>query len=99
MDVMLRRRLGSPLRDVVERELLRLDRTPERSESPVTSKTMEAREMVLYLLWILTLTAPLIALTLTAGCAPLPRTASETSFVTTANDAAAVAVPPEVAGE
>lgn len=55
--------------------------------------------MVLYLLWILTLTAPLIALTLTAGCAPLPRTASETSFVATANDATAAAVPPDVAGE
>ncbi len=55
--------------------------------------------MVLYLLWILTLTAPLIALTLTAGCTPLPRTASETGFVATANDATAAAVPPDVAGE
>jgi hypothetical protein len=53
---------------------------------------MEGWKMVLYLLWIVILTAPLIALTLTAGSAPLPRTASETSFVTTANDAAAVAV-------
>jgi hypothetical protein len=53
---------------------------------------MEGWKMVLYLLWIVILTAPLIALTLTAGSAPLPRMASETSFVTTANDAAAVAV-------
>jgi hypothetical protein len=60
---------------------------------------MEAREMMLYLLWIVALTAPLIALTLTAGCTYLPRTASETGFVTTANNETAAAVPPDVAGE
>jgi hypothetical protein len=60
---------------------------------------MEACEMVLYLLWILTLTAPLIALTLTAGCTPLPRMASGTGFVATASDAEAAAVPPDVAGQ
>jgi hypothetical protein len=60
---------------------------------------MEAQEMVLYLLWIVTLTAPLIALTLATGCTPLPRTASGTGFVATANDATAAAVPPGVAGE
>ena len=99
MDVLLRLLLGSRRGDVAQRELPRLDRTAQRSQIPVTSKTMEAREMVLYLLWIVTLTAPLIALTLTAGCAPLPRTASETGFVATANDATAAAVPPDVAGE
>jgi hypothetical protein len=60
---------------------------------------MEARKMVLYLLWIMTLTAPLIALTLTAGCTSLPMTASETGFVATANGATAAAVPPDVAGQ
>jgi hypothetical protein len=60
---------------------------------------MEAAEMVLYLLWILTLTAPLIALALTAGCAPIPMMASETGFVATASDATVATVPPEVAGE
>jgi hypothetical protein len=99
MDVLLRLLLGSHGWDVAQRELLRLDRTGQRFKSPVTSRTMEGWKMVLYLVWIMILTAPLIALTLTAGCAPLPRTASETSFTTTANDAAAVAVPPEVAGE
>jgi hypothetical protein len=60
---------------------------------------MEACEMVLYLLWIVTLTAPLIALSLTVGCAPIPRTASETGFVATAHDTAAAAVTPQVAEE
>jgi hypothetical protein len=60
---------------------------------------MEVREMLLYLLWILTLTAPLAALSLTAGCTPLPRTPSETGFVATANDATATAVPPDIAGQ
>ena len=55
--------------------------------------------MVLYLFWIVTLTAPLIALMLTAGCTPLPRPVSETGFVATANDATAAAVPPDVAGQ
>ena len=99
MDVLLRLVLGSRRADIAQRELLRLDRTARRSQNPVTPRTMEAAEMVLYLLWIVILTAPLIALTLTAGCAPLPRTASETRFVATANDATAAAVPPEVAGE
>ena len=99
MDVLLGLLLGSHRGDVAQRELLRLDRTAQRFSIPVTSKTMEAWEMVLYLLWIVTLTAPLIALTLTAGCTPLPRTASETGFVATANDATAAAVPPDVAGE
>ncbi len=55
--------------------------------------------MVLYILWVVTLTAPVIALTLTAGCTPLRRTASETSFIATANEATAATVPPDVAGE
>jgi hypothetical protein len=97
MDVLRRLLLGSHRWDVAQRELLRLDRAAQRSRIPVTSKTMEAREMVLYILWIVTLTAPLIALTLTAGCTPLPRPASETGFVATANDATAAAVPPGVA--
>jgi hypothetical protein len=61
---------------------------------------MEARKMVLYLLWLLILSAPLIALTLTAGCTPLQRTVSETRFVaTTASDATAAAEPQEAAGQ
>jgi hypothetical protein len=55
--------------------------------------------MVLCLVWILILTAPLIALMATAGCAPLPRVASETGLVATRHDATPAAVPPEVAGE
>jgi hypothetical protein len=99
MDVLLGLILGSYREDVAQRELLRIGRTAQRSRSPVTPKTMEARGMVLYLFWIVTLTAPLIALTLTAGCTPLPRTASEKGFVATAYDATAAAVPPDVARE
>jgi hypothetical protein len=54
--------------------------------------------MVLFLLWIMVLTAPLAALTLTARWAPLRRTTSGTGCVATANDATAATVPPEVAG-
>jgi hypothetical protein len=61
---------------------------------------MEARKMVLYFLWLLTLSAPLIALGLTAGCTPLQRTVSETRFVaTTASDPAAAAEPQDAAGQ
>ena len=42
--------------------------------------------MVLSLLWVVTLTAPLIALMLSAGCTALPRPVSEVGFVTTAPD-------------
>ena len=55
--------------------------------------------MVLYLLWIVTLTAPLIALTLAAGCAPLPRRALKRASSRTRNDAADAAVASSVAGE
>jgi hypothetical protein len=98
MDVLLRLPLGSHRGDGALRELPRLDRTAEGLSIPITSEAREAREMVLYLLWIITLTAPLIALTLTAGCTPLPRPALETGFVATADDAAAAAVPSNVAG-
>ena len=40
--------------------------------------------MVLSLLWVMTLTAPLIALMLSAGCTALPRPVTEVGFVTTA---------------
>ena len=55
--------------------------------------------MVLSFLWIVTLTAPLIALMLSAGCAALPKPVSETRFVTTAPNATATEVPPDVAGQ
>ncbi len=55
--------------------------------------------MVLSLLWFVTLTAPLIALMLSAGCTALPRAVSETGFVATAPNATAAAVPPDVAGQ
>ena len=56
--------------------------------------------MVLYFLWLVVLSAPLIALTLTAGCTPLQRTVSETRFVaTTASDATPAAEPQEAAGQ
>ena len=99
MDVLLRMLPGSHRWDVAQSELPRLDRTAQRSSIPVTPRIMEAREMVLYLLWVVTLTAPLIALMLSAGCTALPRPASETGFVTTAPNAAAAAVPPDVAGQ
>jgi hypothetical protein len=54
--------------------------------------------MVLYLLWAVVLTAPLIATTLTARRAPLRRMTSGTGCVATANGATAATVPPEVAG-
>jgi hypothetical protein len=54
--------------------------------------------MVLSLFWIAVLTAPLIALTLTARSAPFRRTTRGTGCVATANDATAATVPPEVAG-
>ena len=55
--------------------------------------------MVLSFLWIVTLTAPLIALMLSAGCAALPKPVSETRLVTTAPNATSTAVPPDVAGQ
>ncbi len=54
--------------------------------------------MVLSLLWVVTLTAPLIALMLSAGCTALPRPDSEVGFVTTAPNATAAQVPPDEAG-
>jgi hypothetical protein len=53
--------------------------------------------MVLYLLWIVVLTAPLVALTLTARGAPLRRATSGTGCVAAANDPMAATVLPEVA--
>ena len=53
--------------------------------------------MVLSLLWVVTLTAPLIALMLSAGCTALPRPVSEVGFVTTSPNATAAEVPPDVA--
>jgi hypothetical protein len=99
MDVLLRLFLASRSTAVAQRESWRLDRTAQRSQNAVSPGAMEAVERVLNLLSILTLTAPLFALTLTAGCAPIPRTASETSFVATTSDATVATVPPEVAGE
>jgi hypothetical protein len=55
--------------------------------------------MLLYLLWFVTLTAPLVALTLTAGCTPLPKMTSEKGFVATTHDATAAVVPSDVSGE
>jgi hypothetical protein len=54
--------------------------------------------MVLYLLWIMVLTAPMVALTLAARGVPLRRTTSGTGCVATANDATAATAPPGVAG-
>ena len=99
MDVLLRMLLGSRRWDVAQSELPRRDRAIDRSRIPVTPRTMEAREMVLSLLWVVTLTAPLIALMLSAGCTALPRPVSEVSFVTTAPNATAALVPPEAAGQ
>jgi hypothetical protein len=99
MDGMLRMLLGSHRWDVAQRAYPRVDRAVDRSSIPVTPRTMEARKMVLYLLWLLILSAPLIALTLTAGCTPLQRTVSETRFVATASDATAAAEPEEAAGK
>jgi hypothetical protein len=99
MDATLRMLLGSQGWDVAQREYPRLDRAVDRSSIPVTRRTMEARKMVLYLLWLLTLSAPLIALALTAGCTPLQRTVSETRFVATASDATDAAAPGEAAGQ
>ena len=53
--------------------------------------------MVLSLLWVVTLTAPLIALMLSDGCTALPRPVSEVGCVTTAPNATSAPVPPEVA--
>ncbi len=55
--------------------------------------------MVLSLLWVVTLTAPLIALMLSAGCTVLPGPVSEVGFVTTAPNATAALVPPDAAGQ
>lgn len=55
--------------------------------------------MVLSLLWFVTLTAPLIALMLSAGCTTLPRAVSETGFVATTPSATPAVVPPDVAAQ
>jgi hypothetical protein len=99
MDVLLGLLLRSHRGDIAPREFLRLHRTAQRPTSTVTSKKTKARQIVLYLFWFVTLTAPLIALTLTAGCAPLPRTPSESGLVATTYGATAAAVPPDVDGD
>jgi hypothetical protein len=53
--------------------------------------------VLLYLIWIVVLTAPLIALALTARGVPLRRATSGTGCAAAANDATAATVPPEVA--
>jgi hypothetical protein len=99
MDVLLRMLLGFHLWEIAQSEFRRVDRAVDRSSIPVTPRTMEARDMVLSLLWVVTLTAPLIALVLSAGCTALPRPVSEVGFVANAPNAAAALVPPEVAGQ
>ena len=99
MDVLLRLKPGSHCREVAQRKSPGIDPAAGRSRKPVSSRTVEAREMVLYLFWIFTLTAPLLALAITTGCTPLRRATFETRFVATGNDERASAVPPGVAGE
>ena len=55
--------------------------------------------MVLSLLWVMTLTAPLIALMLSAGCTASPRPVTEVGFVTTAPDPTGAPIPPHVAAQ
>jgi hypothetical protein len=83
MDVLLGVKPGSHWREVARPKLSRINPAAQRSRNPVSSRTKEAREMVLYLFWIVTLTAPLLALALSTGCTPLPRAAFETRFVAT----------------
>jgi hypothetical protein len=99
MDVLLGLLLGSYRGDIAQRELLRIGRTAQRPTIAVSSRKTESRQMLLYLLWFVTLTAPLIALTLTSGCTPLPKMTPEKGFVATTHDAPAAVVPPDVAGE
>ena len=55
--------------------------------------------MVLSLLWVVTLTAPLVALLLSTGCAgPVPGAVSEVSFIATAPKATEL-VPRDTAGQ
>ena len=79
MDVLFRMLPGSRSWDVAQNELPRSD----RSRIPVTPRTVEAREMVLSLLWSCNSSAPLIALMLSAGCTVLPGPVSEAGFVAT----------------
>ena len=55
--------------------------------------------MVLSFFWVATLTAPLIALMLSAGCSVLPRPVSEARFVTTSPNATAGELPADVSGQ
>ena len=55
--------------------------------------------MVLSLFWVVTLTAPLIALMLSAGCSALPRPVSEARFVATTPNATAAELPADGSGQ
>ena len=99
MDVFFGMLLGFRQWDVAQTDLPRLDRAIDRPGIPGTLRTMEARKMVLSLLWVITLTAPLIALMLSAGRAALPRVVSEARFVTTSPNATAGELPADVSGQ
>ena len=55
--------------------------------------------MVLSLFWVVTLTPPLIALMLSAGCSALPRPVSEARFVATTPNATAAELPADGSGQ
>jgi hypothetical protein len=99
MDVLLGMLKGFHRWNFAQSDLLRPDRAIDRPGIPVTSRTMEARKMVLSLLWVVTLTAPLIALMLSAGCSALPRPISEARFVTTSPNTPAGELPADVSGQ
>ena len=98
MDEWLRMLRGFRRWDIVKGELPRPDRAVQLSSIPVGPTITEAREMVLSLM-DRDPYAALVALMLSAGCAGLPRPVSETSLVTTAPNATATGVPPDVAGQ
>ena len=77
MDGLLRMLPGSHRADMVQAELPRLEQGVQRSGTPVAPTITEAREMVLSLLWIVTLTAPLVALKLSDGRAALSKPVSK----------------------
>jgi hypothetical protein len=98
MDVSIGMLPGSPRWDIFPRDLWRFDGIVDWSGIPITLRKREERGMVLSFLWVVTLTAPLIALMLSAGCSAVPRPVSEVRYVATGPNATAAQVSSDVAG-
>ena len=100
MDVLPRMLLGSRRWDVAQRDLPRLE-SNQRSDPASQSRKEQWRHGRWCSLFsgVVTLTVPLIALMLSAGCSALPRPVSELRFVATTPNATAAELPADGSGQ